>query len=71
MSDKNKSQSGGSFLPIGMCLGISIGTAIGYATDNISTYMPIGLSLGMAIGALIDAKNRKDSNNESQSDDEE
>lgn len=46
-------------LPIGMCIGISLGVAIGSATDNLGTYMPIGLSVGMAIGALLDAKNRK------------
>ena len=48
------------YLPIGMCLGISIGTALGVATDNLATYMPIGLSIGMAVGALIDAKKRKE-----------
>lgn len=47
------------YLPIGMCIGMSLGVAIGTATDNLGTYMPIGLSIGMAIGALLDAKNRK------------
>ena len=47
------------YLPIGMCIGMSLGVAIGTATDNLGTYMPIGLSVGMAIGALLDAKNRK------------
>ena len=47
------------YLPIGMCIGMSVGVAIGTATDNLATYMPIGLSVGMAIGALLDAKNRK------------
>jgi len=47
------------YLPIGMCIGMSLGVAIGTATDNLATYMPIGLSVGMAIGALLDAKNRK------------
>ena len=49
------------YLPIGMCIGMSVGVAIGTATDNLATYMPIGLSVGMAIGALLDAKNRKTS----------
>ena len=49
------------YMPIGMCLGMSVGVAIGVATDNLGTYMPIGLSIGLAIGAMIDAKKRKDS----------
>ena len=48
------------YLPIGMCLGLSLGTALGVATDNLATYMPIGLSIGMALGALIDAKKSKE-----------
>ena len=59
MKDIMKSDNQTHYMPIGMCLGISIGTAIGVATDNLSIYMPIGLSIGMCIGALIDAQNRK------------
>ena len=55
MKDNKKSDNQTHYMPIGMCLGISVGTAIGVATDNLSIYMPIGLS----IGALIDAQNRK------------
>ena len=55
MKDNKKSDNQTHYMPIGMCMGISIGTAIGVATDNLSIYMPIGLS----IGALIDAQNRK------------
>ena len=53
--DKNNTQ----YMPIGMCMGISIGTAIGAAMDNIPICMAVGLSVGMCIGSLIDAKNRK------------
>ena len=53
--DKNNTQ----YMPIGMCMGISIGTAIGAAVDNIPVCMAVGLSVGMCIGSLIDAKNRK------------
>lgn len=59
MKDNKKSDNQTHYMPFGMCMGISIGTAIGVATDNLSIYMPIGLSIGMCIGALIDAQNRK------------
>lgn len=59
MKENLKSENQTCYMPIGMCLGISIGTAIGVATDNLSIYLPIGLSIGMCIGTLIDAQNRK------------
>ena len=71
MKDNKKSENQTYYMPIGMCLGISIGTAIGVATDNLSIYMPIGLSIGMCIGALIDAKNRKKAKSYSRSEMEE
>lgn len=48
MSNKNDNDNI-QFLPIGMCLGISIGMAIGAAFDNI----PIGMCLGVGCGSLI------------------
>ena len=66
MKDNKKSENQTNYMPIGMCLGISIGTAIGVATDNLSIYMPIGLSIGMCIGTLIDAQNRKKAKGSSQ-----
>ena len=65
--DKNNTQ----YMPIGMCMGISIGTAIGAAMDNIPVYMAVGLSVGMCIGSLIDAKNRKTEKDKLQTEDEE
>ena len=65
--DKNNTQ----YMPIGMCLGISIGTAIGAAMDNIPVYMAVGLSLGMCIGSFIDAKNQKAENDKSQTGEDE
>lgn len=59
LKDKQESEKENHYMPIGMCLGMSIGTALGVATENLATYMPIGLSIGMAVGALIDAKKRK------------
>ena len=61
LKDKQESENQTHYMPIGMCLGLSLGVAIGTATDNLGTYMPIGLSVGLAIGAMIDAKKRKTS----------
>ena len=58
MKDKQKSENQTYYLPLCMCLGMSIGTAIGVATDNLSIYMPIGMSIGLCIGSLIDAQKR-------------
>ena len=57
MKDKNKTQT--HYMPIGMCLGYAIGTAIGVATDNRAMCMCLGISFGLCIGSLIDAQNRK------------
>lgn len=65
--DKNNTQ----YMPIGMCMGISIGTAIGAAMDNIPVCMAVGLSLGMCIGSFIDAKNQKAEKDKSQTDEDE
>ena len=67
MKDNKDSKNQTHYMPLGMCLGISVGTAIGGATKNLSIYMPIGLSIGMCIGALIDAQKRnkaKDASND-------
>ena len=61
LKDQQESEHQTYYMPIGMCIGMSLGVAIGTATDNLGTYMPIGLSIGLAIGALVDAKNRKTS----------
>ena len=45
-------------MPFFMCIGISVGTAIGAALDNIPVWMCIGLSIGVGVGSLLDAKNR-------------
>ena len=56
---KKNNEDNTKYMPIGMCMGISIGTAIGAAMDNIPVCMAVGLSVGMCIGSLIDAKKRK------------
>ena len=60
MKNRQENESRTQYMPIGMCLGVGIGTALGAAMDNMALYMCIGLSVGMCIGALIDAKNREE-----------
>lgn len=47
------------YLPLYMCIGISIGSGLGAVAGNIPVFMCIGLALGVGIGAAIDASNRK------------
>ena len=51
--DKKDKNGNHSWMPIGMCLGISIGTAIGAATHNMGLWMPMGVSLGLCWGLLF------------------
>jgi len=46
------------YLPIGMCIGLSIGVALGAAMDNIPIGMCMGLGIGMCFGSAIDNANR-------------
>ena len=59
LKDKQESENQTHYMPIGMCLGMSVGTALGAALDNMGLYMCVGLSIGMCIGVLIDAKKRQ------------
>ena len=68
MNKKKDSENHAYYMPIGMCLGISIGTVIGVATDNMPIFMTTGMSIGLCIGALIDAQNRKKNSDSSQED---
>ena len=54
------------YMPLCMCLGLSIGTAIGAALNNIGLYMCVGMSIGVGIGSAIDAANRKKSDDSAQ-----
>ena len=71
MKNKKDNNTQIQYMPIGMCIGIGIGMVIGAATDNIPLYMCIGLSIGMCIGTLIDANNRKTSEDNSEEKDDE
>lgn len=55
---KNDSDKQIQYMPIGMCLGLSIGMAIGAAMDNISIGMCFGLGIGMCFGSALDSANR-------------
>ena len=47
------------YLPLFMCVGLSIGVGIGAILDNIPAFMCIGMSIGLSVGASMDAANRK------------
>lgn len=71
MKDKkeNKENNGGMlYMPLGMCIGISIGVGLGAAMKNIPLWMSIGLCIGLAIGGGIDAANRTNAENNSETD---
>ena len=68
---KKESENQTHYMPIFMCLGMSIGTAIGVVTDNMSMCMCLGISFGMCIGSAIDAKNRAKAKDEAKKPDEE
>lgn len=68
---KKDNENRTQYMPIGMCMGISIGTAIGAAMDNIPVCMAVGLSLGMCIGSFIDARNQKTEKDKSQTGEDE
>ena len=60
-NEENKEESQVTWLPICMCLGVSLGMAAGSLFfDNMSIGMCLGISLGVAVGSVIDAKNRKE-----------
>lgn len=46
-------------MPIFMCIGISVGMAIGAPTGNIPIGMSIGIGFGLCVGGIIDALNRR------------
>lgn len=75
MKDKNKvdenSENQTYYMSIFMCLGMSIGTAIGVATDNMSMCMCLGVSFGLCIGSIIDARKRSKNETTEEQDNEE
>ncbi|MBR5469598.1 MAG: hypothetical protein IKU78_03940 [Paludibacteraceae bacterium] len=65
MGKKNSDENKVQYLPICMCLGLSVGMLIGNVVfDNISLGMCFGMGIGVFIGATLDAKNKNNKNDE-------
>ena len=60
--DKKDKGNQMQYMPIGMCLGLSIGMAIGSGMGNIPLGMCMGLGIGLCFGSAIDAANRSKKN---------
>ncbi len=59
-AEADKASNSIQYMPIGMCLGLSVGMAIGAAFDSIGIGMCLGVGIGMSLGVIIDAnKNKK------------
>ena len=52
MKDKNNA------LPIGVGLGLLIGTIIGYLSNNLELWIPSGTSVGMLLGSTWDSQSK-------------
>ena len=48
----------------GLAIGLSLGTAIGIATDNLAFWMMIGLTLGLCAGPVVGVSKGKTDNKE-------
>lgn len=57
--NNNKEPGGLQYMPIGMCIGIGIGMAVGAAMDNIGVGMCMGMSIGMCFGIVMDSMQKK------------
>ena len=64
----NDSNNKIQYLPIGMCLGMGVGVAIGAAMDNIGVGMCLGIGIGLCFGSALNAANRKQPESDPQSD---
>ena len=70
MKKEKKPENQMTYMPIGMCIGIGVGTAIGAAFDNIPVFMCLGLSIGLALGVAIDAIKKKNEKTDSEAGEE-
>ena len=62
LAHKAQRDKAAAYLPIGMCLGMSVGMCFGVAAGNIPLGMCIGVAVGMCIGVALGAQqnNKKD-----------
>ena len=60
-----------AYLPLYMGIGMSVGVAIGAATDNMPICMSLGVGIGACVGAALDSLNRKKEAEQSKSEDDE
>ena len=58
MKNKNEHEDDTNYLSIFMCLGLSVGVAIGAATNNMPVCMSVGLCIGVGIGAALAGQKR-------------
>jgi len=59
MAEDNKTKSA-AFLPIGIGMGMAIGTALGVALDNLAMGIGLGVAIGAGLGvAMMGAASRK------------
>ena len=66
MKEKKNSENNVPYLPVFMCLGLSVGVALGTAMDNLAMWMCFGLSIGVAVGTAMDQKKKKESEEKEQ-----
>ena len=62
LAHKAQRDKAAAYLPIGMCLGMSVGMCFGVAIGNVPLGMCIGVAVGMCIGVALGAQqnNKKD-----------
>ena len=70
MKNNNQEPNNLHYMPIGMCIGIGVGVALGAAFENIPLWMCLGLSIGVGVGSLIDARQQKNADDKAPSDSE-
>ena len=59
MSEQKGPENQTRHMPIFMCLGLSVGMAIGAALDSIGVGMCMGMSIGMCLGICLDSLQKK------------
>lgn len=71
MDNNKEPENEMQYMPIFMCLGISVGMAIGSALGNIGVGMCLGVGVGMCLGVSLDAMQKKNADNDPQTEEEE